>query len=238
MIKRILPLLLILIMAVSVGAVSANLTSYNGYDHSKSIGIAGIQNWSVGQKGMCVDLYHHIKGELHHVYVGTPKTSTMNKVKLLIVTYYKNSMNKRQGANLQYAVWYFTNNKKSPNKTVTGMINKIKNSNTIVSDRYIKGNTLYTFNSIRDKNSQKIVLFNLKIIKPTPKPPICPTKNNTIIIYVNNTVYVNNIVYVNNTINCTKPKPCIPCKPVKPCKPVIKPPCKPHVCIKLERCKC
>ena len=125
-------------MICSIGSATANLTSYQGYDHSKTIGVAGLQNWSIGQKGVCVSAYTHIKGKLHHVYVGTPNTGLMNKVKYLIVNYYSSNMGRQAGYNLQYVVWHFSDKIKSPNAVVSGMIAKANHNTKKIPDIYSK----------------------------------------------------------------------------------------------------
>jgi hypothetical protein len=218
---------------------------------------------------VCTSAYTWIQPKSHPIGSKHPVTIGLknNIVKNLIVDYYGKVTSKSMGKNLQYAVWYFTNHIKSPNKTVTAMINYVKHHQVKIGNTYNHNGYTWTFNSIMQKNSQKIALF--KVTKNKPKPPVVKTiiiyitLNNTInnTIYVNttinNTVYINNTVnntiYINNTINntcppknttCNKtcpikpcPKPPVICKP-KPCHPVI---CKPKIPCKntcQEKCKC
>ena len=139
--KKIVTILLMGIMIFGVGGFASAATATNhGYNSQKSIGTHGIQNWiyNSGQavNGVCVDAYHHIFSKTQKVTSGTPKTSTINKVKLLIVQNYLNIKSKTSGSNLAFAIWYFTDKVKSPNAAVTSMINKVKYSKTIIPDVY------------------------------------------------------------------------------------------------------
>ena len=265
-----------LAICVLVGCISfasaATTGNYLGYNPAKSLNHQGVQSWKVNginEQALCIDYLHHVTpGTVHPITSGTPKTSVMNKVKLLIVLNYLNINTKQKGKNLAFAIWSYTNHVKAPNSQVQKMINQVKNLKKVIPDVFSKtiGSKIYTwkFSSELQKGVQHVILFTVTSKnKPTPPkvPVVIPIKNNTVYVYVNNTIYLNNTIYINNTVivnntinntiivnnTCNKTTPPIcnntyinktcPKQPVCPCKPKTPKKCTPKVPWKDDTCQ-
>ena len=202
-----------------LATVTAEPTSatYKGYSPSTSIGHEGLQNYvyNTGQKvhGLCVDAFTFLKGTTHPVTPGTKTVVNANKVKLLIVQNFFNVKSKLSGQHLTLAVWYFTNGIKSNNANVNSMINKAKNCNTIIPDKYVQKLSTTSKSTITSVCSIKYIgtcVSNSSVIKclgSTTSCVICGCKKiiTTVTCYSNTTTTttVKNYLKVNTTTNTT-----------------------------------
>ena len=169
--KKIFAVFIMLTMILSIGgfAAAATTATYHGYDKSKSIGTAGVQNWKYNNKdptkGMCVDAFHHISAKTQPVTKGTSKVKNNNYIKLLIIQNYKITMTPQQGKNLQYAVWCFSDGIKPINGNVASMIKKAKSTKIKIPDCY--NQLLCTQTTTSTSTSQPcITLFSTSTSQP------------------------------------------------------------------------
>lgn len=172
-------------VGLGLGAVSAaNSNTLQGMDANKSIGYVGVQNYTNDQNGshvngLCVDEYTYINfGDSVPVTTGTSGVPASNSVKLLIVNNYRDNMTQQQGADLQNAIWFFTNNKTTTDPAVLALINSTQANSTTVSDANYKQILSTTKTLVNETNTSTNVLVGTT---STSSSITIPTGQNTTI---------------------------------------------------------
>ncbi len=117
----------------------ADDVTLNGMDANKSVDNVGVCNLtnSTGDhwQGLCVDEHHTIYfGDTVPVTSGTSQVKNSTHVKQLITQYYRENMTAIEGANLQQAIWYFTDGKTDISAEARKMVNSVKDNTTPVLD--------------------------------------------------------------------------------------------------------
>lgn len=139
---NILAVIMVLIMAISGSGIvfAANSATLQSMDVNKSVGYVGVQNYTNDQNGshinaLCVDENTYIYfGDSVPITTGTAGVPQSNSVKLLIVNNYRDNMTQQQGANLQEAIWFFSNGKIPTDPAVLALINSTQANSTVVND--------------------------------------------------------------------------------------------------------
>ena len=140
--RNILPILLVLILAISTIApvLAADTATFEGMDGDKSIGNTGVMDFKNDTSeselnGLCVEKNQFIyEGDSVPVSPGTVGIDHASQVKQLIVENYRENMTKQQGYDLQHAVWFFTDNMLPENQAQKDMINSVLNNPLYIPD--------------------------------------------------------------------------------------------------------
>jgi hypothetical protein len=133
--------LLLFIVAIGFSGLASAVdnNTLNGMDVNKSVGTTGVQNYTNTNgshvNGLCVDEHTYIYyGDSVPVTKGTANVPQSNNVKKLIVNNYRDNMTPTDGANLQEAIWFFTDNKIPTDPAVIALINQTQADTKNISD--------------------------------------------------------------------------------------------------------
>ncbi|MDP3065959.1 MAG: hypothetical protein Q8N08_04395, partial [Methanobacteriaceae archaeon] len=140
--KKIMPILLILVLAISsIGATfGADNVKLEGMDADKSIGNVGVMNLtnttSGGRvNGLCVEKGQYIYiGDTVPVTPGTNGITNNNQVKQLVYENYRDDMTPQEGYDLQHAIWFFTDGIPAENVAQLDMIDRVRNNPKVIPD--------------------------------------------------------------------------------------------------------